>query len=405
LEGVLEKTKKSKKRLMPKSILMIAAAILIFGSGYLSGQGKLDLNGAKFASRNQKLPENLDYKTVEDLYDTLRTNYDGELDQEKLLDGIKAGLAEAAGDPYTEFMNPKDAKQFDDDLNGTFSGIGAELGKEKESIVIISPIAGFPAEKAGLRSRDVIIEINGESTQGMTISDAVTKIRGEKGTEVKLKIVRDQSQALDFTIVRETITIPSVKSEKLEGNIGYLQITRFGEDTVKLAREAATQFKSDGVKGVILDVRGDPGGLLNASIDVASIWLPKGKTVLQEKRGDVVMKTFTATGNSILEGVSTVVLINGGSASASEIVAGALKDNNAARLIGEKSYGKGSVQQLERLAYGSVLKVTIARWYTPAGKNIDKEGISPDEEVKRTAEDFEASRDPQRDKALEFLKK
>lgn len=401
---------KEKKQQNHKSIkhglIMALLAVAIFQFGNLVGSGRvslLDNIGQQQAS--DKLPEDLDYRTVEDVYDTLRANYDGELDQEKVLDGIKTGLAESTGDPYTEYMNAEETKQFNDDLNGTFSGIGAELGKEKDSIVIISPISGFPADKAGLKARDVVIEINGESAQGMSVSDAVSKIRGEKGTEVTLKVVRDQAQALEFKIVRETITIPSVESELLEGNIGYLKISRFSEDTVRLSREAATKFKQANVKGVVLDVRGDPGGLLDASIQVSSIWLPRGKTVLQEKSGGKVIKTYTATGDSILEGVPTVVLINGGSASASEIVAGALKDNNAATLVGEKTYGKGSVQSLQKLAYGSVLKVTIARWYTPADKNIDKEGIKPDQEVKISDEDAAAKRDPQKDKALEILKK
>lgn len=385
-------------------IAISIAAIFLLGVGV--GQGRVSLGGrAGKLSRNTKLPNDLDYSTVETVYDSLRANYDGELEQNKLLDGLKAGLAESTGDPYTEYLNADAAQQFKDDLNGTFSGIGAELSKEKESIVVISPISGFPAERAGLRPRDVIVEINGESAYDLSITEAVTKIRGEQGTEVKLKVIRDQKQELEFTIVRETIKIPSVTSEVLEGNIGYLKITRFAEDTVALSREAATKFKQASVKGVILDVRSDPGGLLDASIAVSNIWLPKGKTVLQEKRGDVVIRTYTATSQPILEGMPTVVLINGGSASASEIVAGALKDNKAATIIGEKSYGKGSVQQLVQLRGDSVLKVTIARWYTPGGKNIDKEGISPDQEVKRTDEDFTANRDPQKDAAIQFLKR
>jgi carboxyl-terminal processing protease len=407
LEGFLKQQKRSSKvSSFLRGFFIVFGVAGIFVFGVAVGQGRVSF-GNKFVgqSRNTKLPNDLDYSSVETVYDTLRASYDGELKEDKILDGIKAGLAEATGDPYTEYMNADAAQQFKDDLNGTFSGIGAELGKEKDFIVIVSPIAGFPAEKAGLKPKDIVTEINGESAYNLTITEAVTKIRGEKGTEVTLKVIRDQKQELEFKIVRETIKIPSVESEILEGNIGYLKISRFSEDTVQLSREAANKFEQANVKGVILDVRSDPGGLLDASISVASIWLPKGKTVLQEKRGEVVIRTYTASGGAILEGVPTVVLINGGSASASEIVAGALKDNKAAAIIGEKSFGKGSVQQLEQLRSGGVLKVTIARWYTPGGKNIDKEGITPDQEIKRSEDDITANRDPQKDKAIELLKK
>jgi carboxyl-terminal processing protease len=184
-----------------------------------------------------------------------------------------------------------------------------------------------------------------------------------------------------------------------------LKVSRFGDDTTKLSREAARKFKDAKVRGVILDVRSDPGGLLEASVDLASLWLDKGDKVLDEKRGEVVVKSYSAKGNPLLNGIPTVVLINEGSASASEITAGALKDNEAATLIGVKTFGKGSVQSLVRLGDGGVLKVTIAKWFTPDGRNINKEGIEPDQEVKRTTEDFDANRDPQKDAAIEFLKK
>lgn len=401
------KEEKQKKVGFIKLLSAGFVALLIFSLGVGVGSGRIAVgpNAAFRTNQNANLPEDLDYKTVEQVYDSIKANYDGELKTEELLDGLKEGLAKSTGDPYTEYLNVEAAKEFDEQLNGTFSGIGAELSKDKDVIIIVAPIAGFPAEKAGLRPQDVIAEINGESAYDLSVSEAVGKIRGEVGTKVKLKIVRGGAEQLDFEITREQITIPSVTSEILEGNIGYLKVSRFAEDTTRLSHEAATAFKNANVKGVILDVRGDPGGLLDAAVDLSSLWLEKGDIVLKEKRGGVVVKTFTSKGGAVLGGIPTVVLINEGSASASEITAGALKDNDAATLIGAKSFGKGSVQSLVRLGDGAVLKVTIARWFTPDDKNIDKEGIEPDQIVERTDEDFKTNKDPQKEAAINFLKK
>ncbi len=392
-------------RKMGKTSALVILLLLVFIAGFGAGGGQLQIGRQRPIAANSELPADLSYESVEEVYDALKNNFDGDLTTEDLLNGLKSGLTRATEDPYTEYLDTEAAREFSADLEGTFTGVGAELsaGPNKE-IVVISPIEGYPAAKAGLRPKDVIIEIDGESAYDITVSEAVQKIRGEKGTKVTLKIVRNGSEALDFEITRETINIPSVKNEIKDGNIGYVQVSRFGDDTTTLIREAATKFKQQNVKGVVLDLRGNPGGLLDQAVDVSSIWLPKGKKILEEKRDDKVIQTFVASGKSLLEGVPTVVLINGGSASASEIVAGALKDNAAAHILGETSYGKGSVQQLVSLGDESVLKVTIARWFTPSGKNIDKEGISPDTEVKRTDDDFTGGRDPQLDASLGRLR-
>jgi carboxyl-terminal processing protease len=382
----------------------ILAGVIIFGLGVNVGNGRVSLHHTKSVSGN--LPNDLDYASVEAVYDQLRTQFDGKLDQNTLMDGLKQGLASATGDPFTEYFNAKDAKSFDDELNGSFTGIGAELSKNSDSnIEIISPIAGFPAEKAGLKPHDVLAEINGESAAGITVSDAVKKIRGEAGTNVKLKVIRNKSQSLDFDITRAVINIPSVKEEITADNIGIMTISRFGSDTAGLARDAANKFKAANVKGVVLDLRGDPGGLLDAAESVSSIWLDTNQTVLLEKRDNVVVKTYRAEGNPVLKGVKTVVLIDSGSASASEITAGALRDNNAATLIGTKSYGKGSVQQLLRLTDGAMLKVTSAHWFTPSGKGINKIGIDPDQKIERTDDNIKNNVDPQKDAAFNFIKK
>lgn len=395
-----------------KKIVIFGAKILavsfvvvtIFFAGVGVGNGNLQFGFVQNA-QNSDLPTNLDYSSVENLYDALKSNYDGELDHQKLLDGLKAGLAEASGDPYTVYLNAKEAEEFNKQLNGTFSGIGAELGQDADkNLIIVAPIAGFPASKAGLRPQDIIVEIDGKSTSGLSITEAVTKIRGPKGSDVKLRVIRDKTEDLSFKITREDIKIPSVKHEILAGNVGYMQINQFSEDTAELAAKAANEFKDKGVKGVVLDLRGNPGGLLTASVDVSSLWLPEGAIVLKEKRGDLVVATEVATGNNILAGMPTAVLINEGSASASEIMAGALRDNKVATLFGAKSFGKGSVQQIKELLGGGELKVTIARWYRPNGDNIDKKGISPDKAVELTDEDFDAGRDPQKDAAVSFIK-
>lgn len=397
-----------RKRRWPKIAIGMFLALLIFSFGVGVGNGRINVGPDRLfrKSVSKNLPADLNYATVEQVYDSLKSNFDGQLDINKLLDGIKQGLAQASGDPYTEYFNPKQARDFSNELSGTFTGIGAELGKNaSNNIVVIAPLAGFPAEKAGLRPKDIIIEIDGKSTADLTISQAVDKIRGPKGTQVTLKIVRDNSQQLALTITRETITVPSVESKMLGGNIGYLKISRFGDDTTSLSRQAALDFKQKGVKGVVLDLRSDPGGLLDAAVNVSSLWLPSDKTVLTERRGGTVVRTYKANGNPVLNGVPTVVLIDSGSASASEITAGALKDNGAATLIGMKSFGKGSVQQIVNFGDGSELKVTIARWYTPGGRNIDKGGIEPDKKVDRTADDIKNNKDPQLDAATNFLRK
>lgn len=344
----------------------------------------------------------LDFSSLNELYTLLQEKYDGELDSEKLIDGAKHGLIDAAGDPYTVYLNAEEAAAFDSDLNGTFEGIGAELSKIDGQLTIMNVIADSPAKKAGLQARDTILKINDEETSGLSVAEAVKKIRGEKGTSVKLTIYRGDA-ATDYDIVRDAITSPSVTSEVLAGNVGYLRISRFGDDTSRLAREAAEDFKEKKITKVILDLRGNGGGLLSAAQDVSGIWL-NNKVVVSERRQGATTDTLKTGYSAPLEGVTTVVLVDGGSASASEIVAGALNDHNAATLLGEKTYGKGSVQSMEPVGSdGSQLKVTIAKWYTPNGKNIDKEGISPDVTVTISEDDITNNRDPQKDAALKQL--
>ena len=385
---------------LTKPAAYIAVAALIFLSGWAVGGGRVQLHG--LASQNSGLPAKLDYSSVNQVYNLIKTNYDGKLTQAQLLDGLKEGLAKATGDPYTEYFSTKDAKAFNDQLNGTFEGIGAELGKnEQKEIIIISPLAGYPAEKAGLKPKDVIAAIDGKSAYDLDVNEAVDLIRGKAGTSVTLKIVRGDA-TMDISVEREQIDVPSVKS-KVQDGIGIITISEFSSDTIDLATKAANDFKAQNVKGVVLDLRGDPGGYLDAAVGVSSLWLPSGKTVLTERRAGVIINTYNSSGSSPLAGVPTVVLINEGSASASEITAGALHDNGVAKLVGHTSFGKGSVQQPENLPDGALIKITVARWYTPGGKNIDKQGLAPDYKVDISDDQIKAQQDPQLDKALLLL--
>ncbi|MBI2589329.1 S41 family peptidase [Candidatus Saccharibacteria bacterium] len=385
-----------------KILAVFFLTLAVFGLGLEIGRGKLYVRGLSTGESKTSAAQ-LDYTSVDQLYTLLRNDYDGTLDQNKLLDGVKSGLISATGDPYTQYFNPDEAKTFNDQLSGSFTGIGAELGTDADNnIVIVSPLAGYPAEKAGLKPKDIIVGIDGQTTAGLSVDKVVQKIRGPADSKVTLTIVRSGVKPIEVTVTRAKITIASVES-KVEAGIGYLKITQFTDDTPNLAKKAADSFRQQAVKAVVLDLRGNPGGYLNGAVDISSLWLEQGKTVVSERRGDKILSTDYAKGNNVLKGLPTVVLINGGSASASEITAGALRDNGVASLVGDKSFGKGSVQQVERLSGGGELKVTIARWYTPSGKNIDKQGINPDISVNSTDDDQKAGRDPQKDRAIQIL--
>lgn len=354
------------------------------------------MQGVKLSS------DTLDLSSVQKTYQALKANFDGTLDTAALIDGASRGMVAAAGDKYTVFMDATEAAEFNKELSGEVTGVGAEIGTRSSQPTIIRVLTDSPAEKAGLKAGDIIIKVNDDVTQDLTNDQVASKIRGDAGTSVKITIMR-AGISKEFTIIRAKLNDPSVRWS-VQNGVGVITMTRFDADTASLARQAAEEFVAQGVKSVVLDLRDNGGGYLDAARDVASLWVDKDKVVVTEKRGDTVADTVKATGNPILAGVKTVVLVNGGSASASEIVSGALQDYKAATLIGEKTYGKGSVQQIITLADGRVLKVTVAKWYTPNGKNISKEGITPDKTVEMTTADSNAGKDPQMDAALEYLK-
>lgn len=339
----------------------------------------------------------IDLSSVQKTYQELVANYDGKLDTQKLIYGANRGLVEAAGDPHTAYMDPDETKEFDKSLSGQIGGgIGAEIGLRNNKPTIIKPLENSPAQKAGIKAGEAIVKVNDEASSDWSVEKVVSKIRGEVGTSVKLTLLSD-GQTREVSVVRQNIVSPAVESE-IDGEIGILKVNRFGDDTVSLSRKYASEFVEKGVKKVILDLRNNPGGTVGAAQGLLGIWLDN-QIAMTERRGSEIVKTLRTTGTPILGNMKTVVLINGNSASASEITAGALREYGKSTLVGQKSYGKGSVQIVLGLPGGSQMKVTEARWYTPKGKNIDKTGIEPDVKVDLSSDDVNNNVDPQMDKA------
>ena len=339
----------------------------------------------------------IDLSSVQKTYQELVANYDGKLDTQKLIYGANRGLVEAAGDPHTAYMDPDETKEFDKSLSGQIGGgIGAEIGLRSNKPTIIKPLENSPAQKSGIKAGEAIVKVNDEASSDWSVEKVVSKIRGEVGTSVKLTLLSG-SQTREVSVVRQNIVSPAVESE-IDGEIGILKVNRFGDDTVSLSRKYASEFVEKGVKKVILDLRNNPGGTVGAAQGLLGIWLDN-QIAMTERRGSEIVKTLRTTGTPILGNMKTVVLINGNSASASEITAGALREYGKAALVGQKSYGKGSVQIVLGLPGGSQMKVTEARWYTPKGKNIDKTGIEPDVKVDLSSDDVNNNVDPQMDKA------
>jgi len=339
----------------------------------------------------------IDLSSVQKTYQELIANYDGKLDTQKLIYGANRGLVEAAGDPHTAYMDPDETKEFDKSLSGQIGGgIGAEIGLRNNKPTIIKPLENSPAQKAGIKAGEAIVKVNDEVSSDWSVEKVVSKIRGEVGTSVKLTLLSG-GQTREVSVVRQNIVSPAVESE-IDGEIGILKVNRFGDDTVSLSRKYTSEFVEKGVKKVILDLRNNPGGTVGAAQGLLGIWLDN-QIAMTERRGSEIVKTLRTTGTPILGNMKTVVLINGNSASASEITAGALREYGKATLVGQKSYSKGSVQIVLGLPGGSQMKVTEARWYTPKGKNIDKTGIEPDVKVDLSSDDVNNNIDPQMDKA------
>lgn len=325
--------------------------------------------------------------------------------EEKVWGAIQ-GLANSFGDPYTVFLPPEDKEMLEADISGRFEGVGMEVGIRDEMLTVISPLKGTPADRAGVLPGDSILQINGTSTLGMTVDEAVKHIRGEGGTTVTLTMAREGlSEPLEISVTRDVIEIPTIETRE-EGGVFVIELYNFNANSTELFRDALQNFIDSGKEKLVLDLRNNPGGYLEASIDISSWFLPAGKVVVIEDYGpEEKQKVHRSKGYDVFtEDLEMVVLVNGGSASASEIVAGALGEHGIATLVGEKTFGKGSVQELVSITSNTSLKVTVAKWLTPEGNSISDGGLVPEIEVEMTLEDIESDRDPQFDRALEILR-
>lgn len=419
-----------------KYVIIAAFFLLAGGIGYRLGERRVKVNVTPDTRIvvNQEAPKGtgstIDFSLFWDVWQRLSRYYidAASLDSQKMVWGAISGMVSSAGDPYTVFLPPKENKEFKEDLGGEFEGIGAQLGMKESRVMVIAPLKGTPAQKAGIRAGDYILKVNDEDTAGWTVAQAVTKIRGKRGTTVTLTILHDTAQKTeDMVIVRDTILVPSVEtwvkpvSDIIEVSrvdsvkmldqskkVAYLRLSRFGdhtnEDWTKSVDEILAMGKTNGgLKGLIFDLRNNPGGYLEGAVFIASEFVGKG-TIVSQVNSDGTKQSYEVNRQGRLLDMPLVVLVNKGSASAAEIVAGALRDYKRATLVGETTFGKGSVQTPQDLKGGAGLHITTGKWLLPKGDSIAKVGVKPDVEVKLD-DTPDATRDAQLAKAIEILLK
>ncbi len=328
-----------------------------------------------------------------------------ELNSQEMVWGAISGLAGSLQDPYTVFFPPEEKKLFESEVKGNFEGVGMEIGIKNNILTVVAPLKDTPAYRAGLKPGDKLLKINGTLSSGLALDEAIRLIRGPKGTEVKLLISREgEKEPREIAVVRDIINIPTLETEIKTGNIFVIKLYNFSENSPLVFRNALREMIESKSDKLVIDLRNNPGGYLEASVDIASWFLPMGKVVAREKFGTGEEELYRSRGYDVFgDNFRMAILINQGSASASEILAGALKEHGKAVLVGEKTFGKGSVQELAPVTESTSLKITIASWLTPNGRSISKEGLEPDFEVKLSKEDSEAGRDPQMEKALQLL--
>jgi carboxyl-terminal processing protease len=390
----------------------VVVAIIFFAVGWQSGANHIPAHPTALVNPASGEPSNVDFgafwkawNTINDKYVSASTTKKAVTEQDKVYGAIK-GLAASLGDPYTVFFPPVESKMFESDIQGNFEGVGMEISAQDGAITVISPLKDSPAARAGILAGDKIIRIGTKDTSSLSTEEAVQLIRGPKGTSVAFTVFRkDKKDPFEVSVTRDVINIPTIATSRLPGGIFKIDLYSFTAPSPNLFRDALRQFIESGDQKLILDLRGNPGGYLEAAIDMASWFLPSGKVVVRESfSGGKNEQIYRSKGYDIFKNnLKFVILVDKGSASASEILAGALSEHGKAKLVGDTTFGKGSVQELVNITPDTSLKVTIARWLTPNGKSISEQGITPDYVVKRTTADVTAGKDPQLDKAIEIL--
>ncbi len=396
------------KRKIKFSALIIAVIFISGISFYVGNQhGQAEkIENIPVANAQGETILNADFSLFWDAVKIIKNKYfdAGNITDEQILHGAINGAFESLGDPYSSFFEPSDAKKFHEDLNGVFGGIGAEIGEKDNVIVIVAPLKGNPAEAIGLKAGDKILEINGTSTIGMTVENAVKTIRGEPDTKVSLLVIREGwGEAKEFVITRQIVKVPTLEWETKKGNVAYIKLHNFNANVSDLMYQTVFSILLNRPNGIILDLRNNPGGFLDVAIDTAGWFVDRGAVIVREKFNGGNEDVFFSNGNASLSGIPLVVLVNGGSASASEILAGTLRDIRNVKLVGEKTFGKGTVQEVRDLRDGSSIKISIAEWLTPNGTSINESGLEPDFVVQQTEEDIKNGTDPQLEKALDIL--
>lgn len=396
---------------MAKRFILIIAVVALaagFAGGFYYQDYKSPVSLVQnLINKDASQPDEVDFSLFWNVWEALHNRFvdQDELNAQELVYGAINGMVNAVGDPYTVFLKPKESEEFQQQISGSFAGIGIEIGLRKGILTVIAPIKDTPAARAGLLAGDKIVKIGEKSTEGMKVEEAVGLIRGPKGTKVMLTITRDGlDKVKDYTITRDTIKIPAVEWKILDEDVAYIEMFVFNKNVDDEFKKTAEGIVKSSAKKIILDLRNNPGGLLDSAVNIAGYFLSAGKIVTIERFSDGKTNEFRTQPNGLLKNYPLIVLINKGSASASEILAGALKDNRGVLVAGETSFGKGSVQEIVELPRKASLKVTIAKWLTPKGISINENGIKPDVEVVKSEEDAQNDKDPQLDRARELIK-